>query len=77
MQTTITATGEIPRGFNGPEKYFTEIRNEEESFHAAMNYTFSPNKVISSIKLNLFYDDGSRDYYQYKYSHCYLEKDIP
>ena len=57
-----------PRGFNGPEKYFTEIRNEEESFHAAMNYTFSPNKVISSIKLNLFYDDGSRDYYQYKYS---------
>jgi outer membrane receptor protein involved in Fe transport len=57
-----------PRGFNGPEKAFTKIRNEEENFHTDVAYTYSLNKMIKSIHLNLYYDKGWRDYYQYKYS---------
>lgn len=58
-----------PRGFNGPNKTFTKIRNEEENLHTDINYAFTPEKgIVKSVNLNLFYDDGKRDYYQYKYS---------
>lgn len=57
-----------PRGFNGPTKEFTEIRNLEERFHSAINYTYSPKGFVESVKLNMYYDDGTRDYYKYKYS---------
>lgn len=30
------------RGFNGPTKAFTKIRNEEESTHADLSYTYTP-----------------------------------
>ncbi|PIE88629.1 MAG: hypothetical protein CSA04_00890 [Bacteroidetes bacterium] len=58
-----------PRGFNGPTKFFTKIRNKEQSFHADMSYTYSPkNKIVEFVRVNFFYDDGWRDYYQYKFS---------
>ncbi len=57
-----------PRGFNGPEKYFTEIRNIEKGFHSALNYTYFPNTFIQSLNFNIYYDRGTRDYYQYKNS---------
>jgi len=57
-----------PRGFNGPTKRFTEIRNEEENLHTDIAYTYSPKKFVESVNLNLYYDNGWRDYYQYKYS---------
>ncbi|MBN2167287.1 MAG: TonB-dependent receptor [Marinilabiliaceae bacterium] len=57
-----------PRGFNGPTKRFTAVRNEEENIHTDIAYTYSPNKFIVSVNLNLYYDNGWRDYYQYKYS---------
>lgn len=57
-----------PRGFNGSNKLFTKIRNEEENIHTGLNYTFTPNGLLKSLNLNLFYDDGKRDYFQYKYS---------
>lgn len=58
-----------PRGFNGPEKYFTEIRNVENGGHTALSYSFAPkNKILRTIKANVYYDAGSRDYYQYKHS---------
>lgn len=57
-----------PRGFNGPTKDFTKVRNEEENFHTDVSYSYSPQKFVESINLNLYYDNGWRDYYQYKYS---------
>lgn len=57
-----------PRGFNGPTKRFTEIRNKEENLHTDISYIYSPNKFVESVNLNLYYDNGWRDYYQYKYS---------
>ncbi len=57
-----------PRGFNGPTKKFTQIRNEEENIHTNFRYIYSPNKFVELIQLNLFYDNGKRDYFQYKYS---------
>lgn len=57
-----------PRGFNGPTKYFTQIRNREENYHGDLAWAYAPNKFVQSVNLNLFYDKGWRDYYQYKYS---------
>jgi outer membrane receptor protein involved in Fe transport len=58
-----------PRGFNGPEKYFTKIRNKEENIHSSISYEITPpSKTIKHIKLNLYYDNGDRDYYKYKFS---------
>ncbi|MEA3504731.1 MAG: TonB-dependent receptor, partial [Bacteroidota bacterium] len=57
-----------PRGFNGEAKRFTEIRNQEERVHTAFNYTYSPNSFIESVKFNMYYDKGTRDYFKYKYS---------
>lgn len=57
-----------PRGFNGPTKRFTEIRNKEENFHIDVAYAYSLGKFVESVNLNLYYDNGWRDYYQYKYS---------
>lgn len=57
-----------PRGFNGPDKAFTEIRNEEDRLHTAFNYSYSPGIFIETVKFNMYYDKGTRDYYKYKYS---------
>jgi|GEM_PF-609877 len=58
-----------PRGFNGSNKAFTKINNEEENIHTSLNYSFEPNgRIFKSLQFNLFYDDGKRDYYQYKHS---------
>ncbi|MFW5721351.1 MAG: TonB-dependent receptor, partial [Bacteroidota bacterium] len=57
-----------PRGFNGPTKRFTKVRNEEENFHTDFSYNFTPKGIVESVNLNLYYDNGWRDYYQYKYS---------
>jgi len=57
-----------PRGFNGPTKRFTKVRNKEENLHSDIVYTYSPKKFVESVNLNLYYDKGWRDYYQYKYS---------
>lgn len=57
-----------PRGFNGPEKSFTKIRNEEESIHTNIAYSYSPQKFVESVNLSLYYDNGWRDYFQYKFS---------
>lgn len=57
-----------PRGFNGPTKYFTQIRNVEEGLHSSLIYTIQPNGMVSKIVANLYYDAGTRDYYQYKHS---------
>ncbi len=57
-----------PRGFNGPTKRFTKIRNEEENFHTDFLYSYTPKGIVESVNLNLYYDNGWRDYYQYKYS---------
>ncbi len=57
-----------PRGFNGSLKYFTEIRNEEESFRAALDYNFAFSQKEESLHVNLYYDQGQRDYFQSKYS---------
>ena len=57
-----------PRGFNGPTKRFTKVRNKEENLHSDIVYTYSPQKFVESVNLNLYYDKGWRDYYQYKYS---------
>jgi outer membrane receptor protein involved in Fe transport len=57
-----------PRGFNGPTKRFTKIRNEEENFHTDFAYSYRPKGILESVNLNLYYDKGWRDYYQYKYS---------
>ncbi|MFO8146880.1 MAG: TonB-dependent receptor [Gillisia sp.] len=57
-----------PRGFNGPTKRFTKVRNKEENFHTDFAYSYTPKGFIESVNLNLYYDNGWRDYYQYKYS---------
>jgi outer membrane receptor protein involved in Fe transport len=57
-----------PRGFNGPTKRFTKVRNEEENFHTDFSYSYTPKAFVESVNLNLYYDNGWRDYYQYKYS---------
>lgn len=57
-----------PRGFNGPTKRFTEIRNVEESIHSDISYSYNSDSFWESFSINLYYDDGKRDYYQYKYS---------
>jgi len=57
-----------PRGFNGPAKRFTKVRNEEENFHTDFSYSYTPKGFLESVNLNLYYDNGRRDYYQYKYS---------
>ncbi|MGI6342935.1 MAG: TonB-dependent receptor [Bacteroidales bacterium] len=57
-----------PRGFNGPTKRFTKIRNKEENFHADLSYSYVRNGIFESLNVNFFYDEGWRDYYQYKYS---------
>ena len=57
-----------PRGFNGPTRAFTEIRNVEANTHTDLYYTYSANGFIESVNLNMYYDNGWRDYYQYKYS---------
>ena len=58
-----------PRGFNGPEKYFTKIRNEEENLHTSISYKITPaSKVIQQINADFYYDAGARDYHKYKFS---------
>ncbi len=57
-----------PRGFNGPTKRFTKIRNKEENFHADFAYSYTSKGFVEAVNLNLYYDSGWRDYYQYKYS---------
>ncbi len=57
-----------PRGFNGPNKRFTKIRNEEESWHTDLAYSYTPKGFVEEVHLNMYYDNGWRDYYQYKYS---------
>lgn len=57
-----------PRGFNGPTKRFTKVRNKEENFHTDFSYTYSPGGFVESVNMNMYYDNGWRDYYQYKYS---------
>jgi hemoglobin/transferrin/lactoferrin receptor protein len=57
-----------PRGFNGPTKRFTKVRNKEENFHTDFAYSYTPKGIVESINLNIYYDNGWRDYYQYKYS---------
>jgi outer membrane receptor protein involved in Fe transport len=57
-----------PRGFNGPSNAFTRIRNNEEGLHTALKYSYKPRKVLDEAVLNLFIDNGKRDYYKYKHS---------
>ncbi|MDD3906890.1 MAG: TonB-dependent receptor [Bacteroidales bacterium] len=57
-----------PRGFNGPTKRFTQVRNEEENLHADIAYSYHSKGFVESVHVNLYYDNGWRDYYQYKYS---------
>lgn len=57
-----------PRGFNGPTKAFTKIRNKEENIHTDFSYSYTPGSFIESVNLSAYYDDGWRDYYKYKYS---------
>ena len=57
-----------PRGFNGPTKRFTQVRNEEENLHADIAYSYHSKRFVESVNVNLYYDNGWRDYYQYKYS---------
>jgi outer membrane receptor protein involved in Fe transport len=57
-----------PRGFNGPTKHFTRIRNVEDNLHTALTYSFRPGPVLENLEVNLFYDDGRRDYHQAKFS---------
>ncbi len=57
-----------PRGFNGSNKYFTKIRNKEENWHTDIAYSYAPKGFIELVRLNVYYDNGWRDYYQYKHS---------
>lgn len=57
-----------PRGFNGPDKYFTEIKNKEEGVHTALTYKLFTKGLVESVNAVLYYDAGKRDYYQYKHS---------
>ncbi|WP_421919397.1 TonB-dependent receptor [Marinifilum sp.] len=57
-----------PRGFNGPAKSFTKIRNEEENIHTNLSYAYTPGNFLETFKLCLYYDNGERDYFQYKFA---------
>lgn len=57
-----------PRGFNGPNKRFTQVRNEEENLHTDIVYSYHSKRFVESVNLNMYYDNGWRNYYQYKYS---------
>ncbi len=57
-----------PRGFNGPGKAFTQIRNEEERYHADFAYALPMAGWIRSLHLTGYFDGGTRDYYKYKHS---------
>jgi outer membrane receptor protein involved in Fe transport len=57
-----------PRGFNGPTKRFTQVRNEEENLHTDIVYSYHSKRFVESVNVNMYYDNGWRDYYQYKYS---------
>ena len=57
-----------PRGFNGPTKKFTKIRNEENNFHSDVSYAYQSEDVLQDIKVSAYYDNDNRDYYKYKYS---------
>jgi iron complex outermembrane receptor protein len=55
-----------PIGFNNNKN--TKINNLEESVHSDVSYTYAPNKLVESVHFNLFYDQGTRDYYKYVYN---------
>lgn len=57
-----------PRGFNGATKRFTKIRNEENNLHTDLDYTYKPKGFVEQFGVNLYYDNGERDYFKYKYS---------
>ncbi|MBI9068276.1 MAG: TonB-dependent receptor [Salinivirgaceae bacterium] len=57
-----------PRGFNGPTKKFTKIRNKEENLHTSFSYEYLPKGIIEVFKINAYADKGMRDYFKYKYS---------
>jgi len=57
-----------PRGFNGPGKYFTEIRNEEERLHLSLAHQWNTSGIFTKIHTNLYYDEGTRDYFKGKYN---------
>jgi iron complex outermembrane receptor protein len=42
-----------PRGFNGPTKRFTEIRNKEENFHTDIAYAYIMVPFIRTTKLKI------------------------
>ncbi len=58
---------EKPLGFNGPTKSFTEVENEEWRSHSALKYTAQSIGIFDEIALSVFYDQGRRDYYNYKH----------
>ncbi len=57
-----------PRGFNGLYKSFTKINNLEENLHADLAYSWTPGTFLESVHANFYYDDGKRDYQQYRFS---------
>ncbi len=57
-----------PRGFNGPTKRFTKVRNEENNLHADIGYNYRPKAFVEKIEVNFYVDNGKRDYYKYKSS---------
>jgi outer membrane receptor protein involved in Fe transport len=57
-----------PRGFNGPTRHFTQVRNIEDRIHSALKYTFASGGIIETVSLSAFYDNGTRDYYKYRYN---------
>lgn len=57
-----------PRGFNGPTKRHSKIRNEEERLHTSLNYSYTPGNFIEAVNLSLYYDQGTRDYHKYLFS---------
>ena len=57
-----------PRGFNGATKRFTKIRNKDNNLHTDLDYTYKPNGFVEQFSVNLYYDNGERDYFKYKYS---------
>ncbi len=57
-----------PRGFNGATKRFTKINNEETNFHTDLDYSYKPKGFVEQFSVNLYYDNGERDYFKYKYS---------
>jgi outer membrane receptor protein involved in Fe transport len=57
-----------PRGFNGPTKAFTEVRNEENRAHSEISYEWNTGGVLEALSCNGYVDWGTRDYYKYKHS---------